>query len=195
MQKFKYTVLGLLLGWVTTFAIAMAVVLPISLGANPGDGANNAFMNITMWALFAGPMMGLAYTSSKGYFGKVALFIFFACAAINFLAGIITASGFLHKTESGYTFDKVFGYALAGITAAQLVYWYICIGMGECSFIRIYLIPLGIMAAVLGIFALLLLGGDKLAFAATILLPVASIVAIIILYKKNGSILVGRDDY
>ena len=62
MQKFKYTVLGLLLGWVTTFAIAMAVVLPISLGANPGDGANNAFMNITMWALFAGPMMGLAYT-------------------------------------------------------------------------------------------------------------------------------------
>ena len=59
--------------------------------------------------------------------------------------------------------------------------------MGECSFLQIYLIPLGIILLGLGVFALICLIGMSVAFAISILVSIGCVIAVIVLRKINGS--------
>ena len=101
---------------------------------------------------------------------------------------IIFASA-LNGSEVGYNFVTIFANASIAITGILFVYWYFCIGMGECSFIQIYLIPLGIILLGIGAFALICLIGMSVAFAISILIAIGCVIAVIVLRKMNGSAL------
>jgi len=182
MENFKYFILGLLLGYLTIIALCA----PISIVAS--QLSLDGFDKVIFWAFLMGPVFGVAYTSSKGYFGRLALITFVFCISLGLLMSIIFASA-LNGSEVGYNFVSIFANASIAITGVLFVYWYICIGMGECSFLQIYLIPLGIILLGLGVFALICLIGMSVAFAISILVAIGCVIAVIVLRKINGSAL------
>ena len=182
MENFKYFLLGIFLGYLTIIALCAP------LGIIASNLSIDGFDKVIFWAFLMGPVFGVTYTSSKGYFGRLALFTFVSCISLSLLMSIIFASTF-NGSEVGYNFVTIFANASIAITGILFVYWYFCIGMGECSFTQIYLIPLGIILLSVGAFALICLICLSVAFAISLLIAIGCVVAVIILRKINGSAL------
>ena len=182
MGNFKYFLLGLFLGYLTIIALCAP------LGIIASQLSIDGFDKVIFWAFLMGPVFGVTYTSSKGYFGRLALITFISCISLSLLISIIFASA-LNGSGVGYNFVTIFANASIAITGILFVYWYFCIGMGECSFIQIYLIPLGIILLGVGVFALICLIGMFVSFIISLLVAIGCVVAVIILRKVNGSAL------
>ena len=182
MENFKYFILGLFLGYLTMIAFCA----PMGIIASQIN--MSGFDKVIFWAFLMGPVFGVTYTSSKGYFGRLALITFIFCISLSLLMSIIFAST-LKGGDAEYNFVTIFANASIAITGILFVYWYICIGMGECSFVQIYLIPIGIILLSLGVFALICLAGAGVAFAISLLIAIGCTVAVIALRKINGSAL------
>ena len=178
MENFKYFILGMVLGFVTFFAICMPALF---IG-------NQSSQTIVTWAFFMAPMFGISYTASKGYFGKLSLIIFIFLFGMSMLFALING-GSLIASGVGYNFTTILSHAVIASTGILFLYWYICIGMGECSFLQIYVIPVGIIAVVIGLFSLLALIGIGLSYALSIIVAVIAVIVMIVLRVKNGSAL------
>lgn len=182
MENFKYFMLGLLLGYLSM--IVLCVPLSIIASSTNIEG----FDKVIFWAFLMGPVFGVTYTSSKGYFGRLALIVFVGGILFALLLGALCA-GVCSGEGAEYSYFMVFSNAILASTGILFVYWYYCIGMGECSFVQIYLIPLGIILLTLGLFALICLAGGGVAFAISMIIAAISVITVIVLRKRNGSAL------
>ena len=191
MARFGTFLLGLLIGWASSFSLMLLFSIPTMIGVG-GKEEQEAMMYLIMWAFFAGPLFGLSFTSSKGYFGGVSLFFFIFFTSLNVILGIVQAFNMLNDSYGTYSLCIIVSFSILPFSAILFLYWYICIGSGECSFIRIWLIPMGIVALTIGVFALLRLAGKGLCLALSLIIAVACIIAVIVIFKKNGSITYGR---
>ena len=178
MENFKYFLLGMLLGFATFFAICIPALFMHN---------DNSQMIIT-WAFFMAPMFGISFTASKGYFGMFALVCYIFLFCMSMLFAIITG-GSMIASGVGYNFSTILSHSIVASTGILFLYWYICIGMGECSFLQIYVIPVGIIALLLGVFSLLALIGIGFSYAMSIILAAIAVVVVIVLRVKNGSAL------
>lgn len=182
MENFKYFMLGLLFGYLTILAFC----IPLSIVASSVN--IEGFDKVILWAMLMGPVFGVVYTSSKGYFGRLALIVFVGCISLALLMSIISATSVMGE-ESVYSFFMVFSNGALASTGVLFLYFYFCIGAGECSFWQIYLIPFGIMLLSLGIFALVCLAGGSIGFIVSLLIALGCTIAVIALRKINGSAL------